>query len=126
MFSKRCFFSRYFSTNFVHDFTLSHKVPRAWSRSPAKSKMSLFVTKVNSCKALTIVTKNSSMVFTNEKLTLLSTLSLHCKLLDNNESFEHKHYFRAIVFFNSKNNLAILLATIDYILSIKRSDERLL
>ena len=65
-------------------------------------------------------------VFTNERYTLLSTLSsTDCNLLNNTDFVLTKTLLFGNFSFNSNKNLEILNATIDYILSTKRFDEAL-
>ena len=65
-------------------------------------------------------------LFTNERYTLLSTLSsIACNLLNNTDFILTKTLLFGNMSFNSNKNLEILSATIDYILSAKRFDEAL-
>ena len=60
-------------------------------------------------------------IFTNERYTLLSTLSsIDCNLLNNTGFVLTQTLLFGNLSFNSNKNLEILNATIDYILSTKR------
>ena len=63
-------------------------------------------------------------LFTNERYTLLSTLSsIDCNLLNNTDFVLTKTLLFGNFSLNSNKNLELLNATIDYILSINRFDE---
>ena len=65
-------------------------------------------------------------LFTNERYTLLSTLSsIDCTLLNNTDFVLTQTLLFGNLSFNSNKNLEILNATIGYILSTKRFDEAL-
>ena len=63
------------------------------------------------------------LLFTNERYTVLSTLSsIDCNLLNNTNFVLTQTVLFDTLSFNSNKNLEILNATIDYILSTKRFD----
>ena len=65
-----------------------------------------------------------SPLFVNEKGTFFSTLSsLDCNLLGNADSTLTQTLLFGNTSFKPNKNLKILIGTIDYILSTKRSDE---
>ena len=67
-----------------------------------------------------------SLLFTNERYTLLSTISsIDCNLLNNTDFLSTQTLSFGNLSFNSNKNLETLNATIDYILSTKRFDEAL-
>ena len=67
-----------------------------------------------------------SPLFTNERCTLLSTISsIDCNLLNNTDFLSTQILPFGNLSFNSNTNLETLNATIDYILSTKRFDEAL-
>ena len=66
------------------------------------------------------------LLFVNERSTFFSTLiSLDCNQLDNTDSTLTQTLLFGNTSFKSNENLKNLIATIDYILSTKRSDELL-
>ena len=65
-------------------------------------------------------------LFTDERYTLLSTLSsIDCNLLNSTDFVLTQTVLFDTLSFNSNKNLEILNATIDYILSTKRFDQAL-